>query len=205
MTTLWARMLVIEAWKKGEITEECAHYFDELLFKRSTKWLGYYNSEKILVEIQSFNTKYDEVSVIQKIGCPENSTKFDVLEYIKNSSFEKGYTIGDETVYLSNIINEEFSLLVSMISNEFGISEWSDIREDQEWNKESNYESLMIIKNYLEKTNYRAYHNYHDCHFKKNFEECIKHINNKKISKTQEEKTKTYDKPAYTDLIDADY
>ena len=31
MTTLWARMLIFKAWENGEITERCAHYFDELL------------------------------------------------------------------------------------------------------------------------------------------------------------------------------
>ena len=31
MTTLWARLKIWKAFENGEITEECAQYFDELL------------------------------------------------------------------------------------------------------------------------------------------------------------------------------
>ena len=198
MTTLWARMLVIKAWEKGEITEECAHYFDELLFKNS--FIQVFTDGGIDTrELTSFNQHYTTRSVLKNIGGGE---LFDVLTYIKRTSFEKGYTIGNNTVYLANIIKEDYESLGLSVKSQFGVPLFSAQLEEfgKEWYQEDNLESLVKIYNYLKNTNYKNYQ------LVCNLEYGIKKIKTAQQGKNiKEEKAKTYDKPAYTDLIDADY
>jgi len=186
MTTLWARMLVIKAWEKGEITEECAHYFDKLLSIGSS-------------ELIAFNGHYTEKSVLDCIGGGDH---FDVLTYIKRTSFEKGYTMGNNTVYLANIIKEDYESLDLKVKSQFGVPLFTAQLEEfsKEWYKEDNLESLVKIYYYLKNTNYKDYQ------LVSNLEYGIKKIKTAQQGKMiEEEKAKTYDKPAYTDLIDADY
>lgn len=128
MTTLWARLKIYETYKSGEITEECAKYFDELL---------HYNMFNIdLEEILNFNSK--DWCVLKRIAY---NNEFDIMKYIKKTSFKNGYTIGDKTVYLANLINEDFLGLCSYISYELSAD---------------NLDRLQMILDYLEATNYKA-------------------------------------------------
>ena len=185
MTTLWARMLVIKAWEKGEITEECAHYFDELLFKNSfTQIYSYGSGSYDTRELICFNGHYSTKNVLQNIGGGDH---FDVLTYIKKTSFEKGYTMGNNTVYLANIIKQEYESLNLKIKSQFGVPLFTSQLEEfgKEWYQEDNLESLVKIYNYLKNTNYK------DDHLIYNLEYGIKKIKTAQQGKNiKEEKSK---------------
>lgn len=184
MTTLWARMLVIKAWEKGEITEKCAHYFDKLLFDNINMEYQSEDGKYFLSELRYLNGQYGDC-VLKNIGINNN---FNVLNYINKTSFKKGYTMGDETVYLANIINEDYTGLPFYIGKHL-------------FNPDLN--TLITIKEYLEKTEYKCCKNYindKQPNLKKRLERLINGL-----SEEKNKKRKNYDKPAYTDLIDADY
>lgn len=180
MTTFWARMLVYKAWEKGEITEECAHYFDELL--------NHYKTNCELHEIEDFN-KYHEYRfcVLQNIAT-NDECEFQILDYIKKTTYEKD---GEKPVYLANIIHEDYNLLGEEIENYMN-------------SKKADLTGLATIYDYLIST----YFEYKKPN--KGNDEILIKLCNKIFSlggngQTITKQNKSYKKPAYTDLLDADY
>ena len=109
MTPLWARMLVFKAWENNEITEKCAHYFDELILEYSKKrclHVGQYELSSIEEVLEN----------IGKLGL--NSNNFDLNHYMNKIHFKNGYAepLHHKTdVYLFEIINVEVENIDIMI------------------------------------------------------------------------------------------
>ncbi len=167
MTTFWARILIFKAWEKGEITEKCAHYFDELL-----------NSNKMGVDYEvDFNS--NGWCVLRNIGFNSKNEEFDLFQYFDKTSYECGYPIGHGTVYLANLINTDYWLDTQILKILEG--------------KPSKHKVLKIEK-YLTETDYK----------------CIPLYDRDTVKTKLQEKLNivyetSYKKPAYTDLLDADY
>ena len=79
MTPLWARMLVFEAWKNKEITEECAHYFDKLI-------LDYSKSKSVDGAEFEYSSMEDVLDKIGRKGFGE----FNLLEYVEKINYPNG-------------------------------------------------------------------------------------------------------------------
>lgn len=138
MTTLWARLKIWKAFENGAITEECAQYFDELLnnnkySKIIHEFCASNQTIKLntVAEFSHFNGT-NEMCVLGSVGSVDNT--FKVMQYILQTSFEQGFTIGDETVYLANIIGQEFVGLdgyinEELIKNKLTISAWKQIKK----------------------------------------------------------------------------
>ena len=174
MTTFWARMLIFTAWEDGEISDECARYFDELLES---------NEYDLNHNIINFNS--EKWCILRKIGFNEMLNEFEVLKYIKKVKFEKD----GEKVYLASIIKEDYHFLNDEIVKYIN-------------SKNTKTDDLMSIYDYLI-DNFSILPKNTDIINKLfckalQIEGKIDYINNKK-------ENKSYKKPAYTDLIDADY
>ena len=124
MTPLWARMLVFKAWEKGEITEECAHYFDFLInkhkfIKKEIKYVqnfSIYGNDTVGNKEQKYAYIYREeqdlASVLFNIGLDTNDrgySYFNPIKYIKASTY-KGIKSTD------NCIDEPISIQLSQIT-----------------------------------------------------------------------------------------
>lgn len=150
MTTLWARLKIWKAFENGAITEECAQYFDELLnnnkySKIIHEFCASNQTIKLntVAEFSHFNGT-NEMCVLGSVGSVDNT--FKVMQYILQTSFENGkrnayihegaYKTSnlDDTVYLANIIGQEFVGLdgyinEELIKNKLTISAWKQIKK----------------------------------------------------------------------------
>ena len=138
MTTLWARLKIWKAFENGEITEECAQYFDELLnnnkySKIIHEFCASHQTIKLntVAEFSHFNGT-NEMCVLGSVGSVNN--QFKVMQYILQTSFEMGFTKGDETVYLANILGQDFIGLDAYINEELikdklTLSAWKQIKK----------------------------------------------------------------------------
>lgn len=153
MTTILAKILIDEAMKNDQITEECAKYFNDLLeANRFHTFSGdvFVNQSHYTIttenEFNFFNGTNPQCTLgqIGKVYKTINGTKFEdfnVLKYIKQTSFENGKVEGEgtSTAYLANIIGQEFVGLDGYVHREL----FKDDLSIEEWLK---------IKNYLEET-----------------------------------------------------
>lgn len=120
MTTLWARALIISAWKEDKITKDCAMYFDELLNthrffnKKGAVLNGFFFVSNEKVEYPEFNVNslYCTLGDIGRSG--NRGFDFNVMQYLKAVTYPKGTSTGD-TAYMSEIIGEEYSNLTLKI------------------------------------------------------------------------------------------
>lgn len=150
MTTLWARLKIWEAYKTGEITEECAQYFDELLnnnkySKIIHEFCASHQTIKLstVAEFSHFNGT-NEMCVLGSVGSVNN--QFKVMQYILQTSFENGKrnayvhegayktTNLENTVYLANILGQDFIGLDAYINEELikdklTLSAWKQIKK----------------------------------------------------------------------------
>lgn len=147
MTTLWARLKIWKAFENGEITEECAQYFDELLdmhrFEFDDSGKGFTSQE-----LKSFNGDSTNCILGQIGGILKYDKKiknyylgFNVLNYIDKTTSEyggirkiKNVTYQDEPAYLANIIGLEFLGLDYYIKQELNKKElchfqWVEIKK----------------------------------------------------------------------------
>lgn len=147
MTTLWARMLVINAATvKKIITPECAMYFDSLLQQHSYKTTTIHcgdNTQDVLdgqdpklttIEVKTELTDIDDV--LKSIGIKDG--KFDIPTYINALSFESGFVKEkDCDVFLVDILCQEYSELYNIIDKEL-----------------ENQNSILTIEDWLDINNY---------------------------------------------------
>ena len=115
MTTILAKILIDEAMKNDQITEECATYFNDLLeANRFHTFNGdvFVNQSHYTIttenEFKSFNGSNPQCTLgqIGKVYKTINNIKcedFDVLKYIKQTSFENGKIENEGTYHQSKL------------------------------------------------------------------------------------------------------
>lgn len=135
MTGFWAKMLIFNEYRDGNITKDCAERFVALIEKHELKKVrleeGYrvcdgYNdlnaiykqiAKEAIGEHVDFNFSYNLEKVYDEPTIKEDVIKQCTREFIKciadnirAISYEQGYRIGNNTVYLEHILGEETPL-----------------------------------------------------------------------------------------------
>ena len=155
MTTFWARMLIFNECKNpGKFStglpEEAAMYFDELLEKNSKHSVktGVVNDVDPIystVPFEKFNDGEDPC-VLKNIGMSKSKEfpyvpTFDVIKYIKATTYKCRTGESILITHLSTLIGEEYAGLDSSISSLIGYGKPS-------------IEDLKLIRSYLYDTKY---------------------------------------------------
>ena len=148
MTTILAKILIDEAMKNDQITEECAKYFNNLLEEnRFHAFSGdvFVNQSHYTITTKNEFTFFNgtnpqctlgQIGKVDKIINGAKFEDFDVLKYIKHTSFKNGKAEenGSSTAYLANVIGQEFVGLDGYVHREFfkdqlSIEEWLKIKK----------------------------------------------------------------------------
>lgn len=193
MTTFWARMLIFKAWEKGEITEECAKYFDQLIEGAYIRKIE--NNIVGITDTYNADTKFPGC-VLQKLT--EGSAYFGVIKYINNASYKNGLTKDNGTAYLANIVGEEYKALLRLC------------KERIEEPLAKNMDEFLTIYEYLKNINDSCFESKHQKNDVLNsLSQKIQNLCKEKTISYElqngHKNTESYKKPAYTDLLDADY
>ncbi len=143
MTTLWARMLVFEEYKRGRITEKCAQYFDSIL-NDSERTLNLREKDQSnQLNGMNVNCVLGNLGAVKYKRNNEIQYRFDVLKYINATTFRDGVPNDtySEPAYLANILGEDYLNLDNEILT---LIRYSDIEVPKE--------NLVKIVKYLQET-----------------------------------------------------
>ena len=149
MTTFWARMIIFNEYKHGNLPKKAAEQFDELLerceyISQQTGDIIDANTGKKTVRLTRLNG-YDTRCVLGNIGAVKKSAnsnvyKFDVIKYIKETTIDTVINEGcKRRDILANLLQCEFLGLDYEI-------------EDGLRNDIYSKEDLLLIKQYLTDT-----------------------------------------------------